>query len=130
MQSQCDGIRFGNLHPTLTQTINLPLLSPLNTLSHSGESSTQPLSLPNKTQLCLWSLQHVCYLCTTEEAHLVMPSLPVSICAHQRELASKIKTESKTLLLDSIIHIGPLRKACHRRQNVPPKVWGWQALND
>lgn len=31
-----------------------------------------------------------------------MPSLPVSICAHQRELASKIKTESKILLYDSI----------------------------
>lgn len=31
-----------------------------------------------------------------------MPSLPVSICAHQREVASKIKTESKTLLYDSI----------------------------
>ncbi|KAF3692987.1 Kin of IRRE-like protein 3 [Channa argus] len=30
----------------------------------------------------------------SEEAHLVMPSLPVSICAHQRELASKIKTEN------------------------------------
>ncbi|XP_029700038.1 kin of IRRE-like protein 3 isoform X2 [Takifugu rubripes] len=29
-----------------------------------------------------------------KEAHLVMPSLPVSICAHQRELASKIKTEN------------------------------------
>ncbi|KAJ8400387.1 hypothetical protein AAFF_G00397700 [Aldrovandia affinis] len=29
-----------------------------------------------------------------KEAHLVMPSLPVSICAHQRDLASKIKTES------------------------------------
>ncbi|XP_054598828.1 kin of IRRE-like protein 3 isoform X14 [Nothobranchius furzeri] len=29
-----------------------------------------------------------------KEVHLVMPSLPVSICAHQRELASKIKTEN------------------------------------
>ncbi|XP_062329301.1 kin of IRRE-like protein 3 isoform X2 [Osmerus eperlanus] len=29
-----------------------------------------------------------------KDAHLVMPSLPVSICAHQRELASKIKTEN------------------------------------
>ncbi|XP_034080644.1 kin of IRRE-like protein 3 isoform X13 [Gymnodraco acuticeps] len=29
-----------------------------------------------------------------KEAHLVMPSLPVSICAHQRELASKVKTEN------------------------------------
>ncbi|CAL8335077.1 unnamed protein product [Boreogadus saida] len=29
-----------------------------------------------------------------EDAHLVMPTLPVSICAHQRELASKIKTEN------------------------------------
>ncbi|XP_036821050.1 kin of IRRE-like protein 3 isoform X6 [Oncorhynchus mykiss] len=29
-----------------------------------------------------------------KEAHLVMPSLPVSICTHQRELASKIKTEN------------------------------------
>ncbi|XP_060929439.1 kin of IRRE-like protein 3 [Limanda limanda] len=29
-----------------------------------------------------------------KEAHLVMPTLPVSICAHQRELASKIKTEN------------------------------------
>ncbi|XP_077578753.1 kin of IRRE-like protein 3 isoform X2 [Stigmatopora nigra] len=29
-----------------------------------------------------------------KEAQLVMPSLPVSICAHQRELASKIKTEN------------------------------------
>lgn len=36
-----------------------------------------------------------------------MPSLPVSICAHQRELASKIKTESKTLLYDSILSIVP-----------------------
>ncbi|CAG02865.1 unnamed protein product, partial [Tetraodon nigroviridis] len=43
---------------------------------------------------CYWSLQHVYCLYTTEEAHLVMPSLPVSICAHQRELASKIKTEN------------------------------------
>lgn len=55
-----------------------------------------------RTTLCYWSLQHVYCLYTTEEAHLVMPSLPVSICAHQRELASKIKTESKTLLYDSI----------------------------
>ncbi|XP_030236546.1 kin of IRRE-like protein 3 isoform X2 [Gadus morhua] len=31
---------------------------------------------------------------TFEDAHLVMPTLPVSICAHQRELASKIKTEN------------------------------------
>ncbi|XP_036005939.1 kin of IRRE-like protein 3 isoform X1 [Fundulus heteroclitus] len=29
-----------------------------------------------------------------KEVHLVMPSLPVSICAHQREVASKIKTEN------------------------------------
>ncbi|XP_077467268.1 kin of IRRE-like protein 3 isoform X1 [Stigmatopora argus] len=29
-----------------------------------------------------------------KEAQLVMPSLPVSICTHQRELASKIKTEN------------------------------------
>ncbi|XP_035242062.1 kin of IRRE-like protein 3 isoform X6 [Anguilla anguilla] len=29
-----------------------------------------------------------------KEAHLVMPSLPVSISAHQRDLASKIKTEN------------------------------------
>ncbi|CAL8335075.1 unnamed protein product [Boreogadus saida] len=29
-----------------------------------------------------------------KDAHLVMPTLPVSICAHQRELASKIKTEN------------------------------------
>ncbi|XP_016354947.1 kin of IRRE-like protein 3, partial [Sinocyclocheilus anshuiensis] len=29
----------------------------------------------------------------TEDAHLVMPTLPTSICAQQRELASKIKTE-------------------------------------
>lgn len=63
--------------------------------------------------LCYWSLQHVYCLYTTEEAHLVMPSLPVSICAHQRELASKIKTESKTLLCDSILSIVP-------KQNAPP----------
>ncbi|XP_026116665.1 kin of IRRE-like protein 3, partial [Carassius auratus] len=30
----------------------------------------------------------------TEDAHLVMPTLPTSICAQQRELASKIKTEN------------------------------------
>ncbi|KAM4590339.1 kin of IRRE-like protein 3 isoform 2-T2 [Fundulus diaphanus] len=29
-----------------------------------------------------------------KEVHLVMPSLPVSICAHQREVASKIRTEN------------------------------------
>ncbi|XP_034023905.1 kin of IRRE-like protein 3 isoform X4 [Thalassophryne amazonica] len=29
-----------------------------------------------------------------KEVHLVMPSMPVSICAHQRELASKIKAEN------------------------------------
>ncbi|KAL7870394.1 hypothetical protein SRHO_G00078910 [Serrasalmus rhombeus] len=29
-----------------------------------------------------------------KDAHLVMPSLPASICAQQRELASKIKTEN------------------------------------
>lgn len=58
---------------------------------------------------CYWCLQHVYCLYTTEEAHLVMPSLPVSICAHQRELASKIKTESKTLLYDSILSIVPNR---------------------
>lgn len=34
-------------------------------------------------------------LYTAEDAHLVMPSLPASICAQQRELSSKIKTESK-----------------------------------
>lgn len=62
-----------------------------------------------RPNLCYWSLQHVYCLYTTEEAHLVMPSLPVSICAHQRELASKIKTESKTLLYDSIISIVPNR---------------------
>uniref|UniRef100_A0A8C9VYE9 Kirre like nephrin family adhesion molecule 3 n=1 Tax=Scleropages formosus TaxID=113540 RepID=A0A8C9VYE9_SCLFO len=33
----------------------------------------------------------------TEEVRLVMSSLPVSISAHQRDLASKIKTESKIL---------------------------------
>uniref|UniRef100_A0A3B3V153 Kirre like nephrin family adhesion molecule 3 n=1 Tax=Poecilia latipinna TaxID=48699 RepID=A0A3B3V153_9TELE len=35
------------------------------------------------------------FCCTRSqrEVHLVMPSLPVSICAHQREVASKIKTE-------------------------------------
>lgn len=42
-----------------------------------------------------------------------MPSLPVSICAHQRELASKIKTESKTLLYDSIQSIVPNRMPHH-----------------
>lgn len=42
-----------------------------------------------------------------------MPSLPVSICTHQRELASKIKTESKTLIYDSIISIVP-NKMSHR----------------
>ena len=62
-----------------------------------------------RIKLCYWSPQHVYCLYTTEEAHLVMPSLPVSICAHQRELASKIKTESKTLLYDSIISIVPNR---------------------
>lgn len=62
---------------------------------------------------CYWSLQHVYCLYTTEEAHLVMPSLPVSICAHQRELASKIKTESKTLLYDSILSIVPNRLPHH-----------------
>lgn len=67
------------------------------------------------TNLCYWSLQHVYCLYTTEEAHLVMPSLPVSICAHQRELASKIKTESKILLYDSIISIVPNRMS-HRRR--------------
>ncbi|XP_068174330.1 kin of IRRE-like protein 3 isoform X6 [Antennarius striatus] len=35
-----------------------------------------------------------CTRAQRKEAHLVMPSLPVSICAHQRELASKIKTEN------------------------------------
>lgn len=64
-------------------------------------------------ELCSWSLQHVYCLYTTEEAHLVMPSLPVSICAHQRELASKIKTESKTLLYDSILSIVPNRMPHH-----------------
>lgn len=39
-------------------------------------------------------------LYTTEDAHLVMPSLPASICAQQRELSSKIKTESKPSLPD------------------------------
>ncbi|KAG7268644.1 hypothetical protein CRUP_020964 [Coryphaenoides rupestris] len=29
-----------------------------------------------------------------KDAHLVMPTLPVSICTHQRELSSKLKTES------------------------------------
>ncbi|CAL8360822.1 unnamed protein product [Merluccius merluccius] len=29
-----------------------------------------------------------------KDAHLVMPTLPVSICAHQRDLSSKIKTEN------------------------------------
>lgn len=38
-------------------------------------------------------------LYATEDAHLVMPTLPTSICAQQRELASKIKTESKTCYL-------------------------------
>uniref|UniRef100_A0A8C1GDG6 Kirre like nephrin family adhesion molecule 3a n=1 Tax=Cyprinus carpio TaxID=7962 RepID=A0A8C1GDG6_CYPCA len=33
-------------------------------------------------------------LYATEDAHLVMPTLPTSICAQQRELASKIKTEN------------------------------------
>lgn len=42
-----------------------------------------------------------------------MPSLPVSICAHQRELASKIKTESKTLLYDSIQSFVPNRMPHH-----------------
>lgn len=55
------------------------------------------VSFQKANKLCYWSLQHVYCLYTTEEAHLVMPSLPVSICAHQRELASKIKTESKNL---------------------------------
>ncbi|XP_062416506.1 kin of IRRE-like protein 3, partial [Pungitius pungitius] len=35
-----------------------------------------------------------CTRAQRKEAHLVMPSLPVSICAHQRDLASKIKTEN------------------------------------
>ena len=47
----------------------------------------------------LAGIQHVVVV-YTEDAHLVMPSLPVSICAQQRELASKIKTESKTPLYD------------------------------
>ncbi|XP_034147985.1 kin of IRRE-like protein 3 isoform X2 [Esox lucius] len=36
------------------------------------------------------------FCCTSSQrnVHLVMPSLPVSICAHQRELPSKIKTEN------------------------------------
>ncbi|KAG7470495.1 hypothetical protein MATL_G00114450 [Megalops atlanticus] len=36
------------------------------------------------------------FCCTRSQRkkHLVMPSLPVSICAHQRDLASKIKTEN------------------------------------
>lgn len=89
-----------------------------------------------RPNLCYWSLQHVYCLYTTEEAHLVMPSLPVSICAHQRELASKIKTESKTLLYDSIISIVPNRMS--RRGKA---VWDcicmqekiilcWQETND
>lgn len=39
-------------------------------------------------------------LYTAEDAHLVMPSLPASICAQQRELSSKIKTESKPSMPD------------------------------
>lgn len=60
-----------------------------------------------RPNLYCWSLQHVYCLYTTEEAHLVMPSLPVSICAHQRDRASKIKTESKTLFYNSIISTVP-----------------------
>lgn len=80
-----------------------PFVVPLSRLDSDG------LCLCPSPDCCYWSLQHVYCLYTTEEAHLVMPSLPVSICAHQRELASKIKTESKTLLYDSILSFVPNR---------------------
>lgn len=84
-----------------------PLVVPLSRLHSDG------LCLCPSPDCCYWSLQHVYCLYTTEEAHLVMPSLPVSICAHQRELASKIKTESKTLLYDSILSFVPNRLPLH-----------------
>lgn len=106
MQSQSGCIHFlGYLHPVLCS------LPPTHVPSHILETVSHCL-FP-RTKLCYWSLQHVYCLYTTEEAHLVMPSLPVSICAHQRELASKIKTESKTLLYDSIISFVPSRMS-HR----------------
>ena len=86
------------------------LQTPLITVTQVRAS--QPVSAFLSTLCCVqvrvpWPVFSMLSLYTTEDAHLVMPSLPVSICAHQRELASKIKTESKTLLYASIIRICP-----------------------